>query len=134
MGRGLDWFLIEGRPTARGLAQESNASCRLAPYRVDSAAKGAPFGLVMIGALASGTPVIASTWGSAPELIEDGRTGFICPDDDAAVAACDRLGELSRADCRTAAEQRFSAARMVGDYEELFRSPVGQAGAARMTG
>lgn len=93
-----------------------------------------PFGLVMIEALASGTPVIASTWGSAPELIEDGRTGFICPDDDAAVAACERVGELSRADCRRAAEQRFSAERMVGDYEELFRSLVGRAGAVRMTG
>lgn len=79
-----------------------------------------PFGLVMIEALACGTPVLSFREGSAPELIEHGVTGFLCEDMDDLV---DRMGEaatLDRAACRAAAEERFAAERMVADHLDLF--------------
>jgi glycosyltransferase involved in cell wall biosynthesis len=66
-----------------------------------------PFGIVMVEALACGTPVIATRCGSTPEVIEHGRTGFLCDNTEELVAAVGRLGEISRAYCRAAAEQRF---------------------------
>jgi glycosyltransferase involved in cell wall biosynthesis len=79
-----------------------------------------PFGLVMIEAMACGTPVIAFPGGSVEEIIEPGRTGFIVEDLDAAVAAVAQVGRLDRAGCREAFELRFSAERMAGDYLELY--------------
>jgi glycosyltransferase involved in cell wall biosynthesis len=79
-----------------------------------------PFGLVMIEALACGTPVIAFRGGSVPEVIEHGRTGFIVDDLDDAVAATRRVGELSRQRCRQAFDERFTASRMAHDYLELY--------------
>jgi glycosyltransferase involved in cell wall biosynthesis len=83
-----------------------------------------PFGLVMVEALASGTPVLALDCGSVPEVIEHGRTGFVCQSEAELVAAVDRIGELDRFACRQAAETRFSAARMAADYEQLYASLV----------
>ena len=60
-----------------------------------------PFGLSMVEAMACGTPVVATRLGSVPEVVADGRTGFVVDDLDAAVHAVGRLGELSRADCRS---------------------------------
>lgn len=80
-----------------------------------------PFGLVVIEALACGTPVIAFRRGSVPELIEPGRTGFVCDGVDAAVAAVGQLDTLSRRACRQAFERRFTAARMATEYVELYR-------------
>src|SRR5213075_1792967 len=71
-----------------------------------------PFGLVMVEAMACGTPVIAYRCGSVPEVIDDGVTGFICDDLEQAVAAIARVPELSRATCRRVFEERFTAARM----------------------
>jgi glycosyltransferase involved in cell wall biosynthesis len=79
-----------------------------------------PFGLVMIEALACGTPVIASRRASTPEVIEHGRTGFLVDDVDAAVAAARDIGRLQRADCRAAFEARFTASRMARDYVEIY--------------
>jgi glycosyltransferase involved in cell wall biosynthesis len=79
-----------------------------------------PFGLVMIEALASGTPVLAFPEGAAPEIVEHGRTGFLCADEDAMVAAIGRLDELDPAACRQAAEDRFSTERMAADHLALF--------------
>ena len=79
-----------------------------------------PFGMVMIEALASGTPVIASPHGAAPEIVEPGRTGFLCADEDAMVDAVRRIGAIDRRDCRTAAERRFSRERMARDYLGLY--------------
>lgn len=81
-----------------------------------------PFGLVMAEALAAGTPVITTHRGAAPELVDDGVTGFLCGDEDAMVRAVERVGRLDRGDCRAAAERRFSASRMTRDYEQLFRT------------
>jgi glycosyltransferase involved in cell wall biosynthesis len=79
-----------------------------------------PFGLVMIEAMACGTPTIAFPAGSVPEIIDDGITGYIVKDEAAAVAAVDRLGELDRAEVRHQFEKRFTAQRMAEDYVELY--------------
>jgi glycosyltransferase involved in cell wall biosynthesis len=81
-----------------------------------------PFGLVMAEALATGTPVLAFPNGAAPEIIDHGRTGYLCQDEDEMTAAVGRLSEISRAQCRAAAEQRFSLARMAADYDRLYRA------------
>ncbi|RMH54159.1 MAG: glycosyltransferase family 4 protein [Candidatus Hydrogenedentota bacterium] len=89
-----------------------------------------PFGLVMIEAFACGTPVIAYRRGSVPEVMEDGRTGFIVdpPTDDEerglaeAAAAVRRLESLDRADVRRVFERRFTAERMARNYVALYRS------------
>jgi glycosyltransferase involved in cell wall biosynthesis len=80
-----------------------------------------PFGLVMIEAMACGTPVVAYRRGSVPEVIEDGVTGFVVDDVEGAVAALGRIENLSRERCREAFERRFSAARMAGEYVEVYR-------------
>ncbi len=83
-----------------------------------------PFGLVMIEALACGTPVIGYRRGSVPEIIEHGRTGFIVDGVREAVAATERVDELSRADCRRAYEQRFSPARMSDNYLAVYQDLI----------
>jgi glycosyltransferase involved in cell wall biosynthesis len=79
-----------------------------------------PFGLVMIEALATGTPVIGFRRASVPEVIRDGETGFVVDDIDEMADAIGRLGEIDRAVCRQEAEERFSVRRMVDDYEAMF--------------
>jgi glycosyltransferase involved in cell wall biosynthesis len=88
-----------------------------------------PFGLVMIEAMACGTPVIAYPAGSVPEVVEDGLTGFIVRNEAEAVAAVQRLGQLDRARIRRRFEERFTARRMAQDYVEIYRrlaQPVGR--------
>jgi glycosyltransferase involved in cell wall biosynthesis len=80
-----------------------------------------PFGLVMIEAMACGTPVIAFNRGSVPEIVEHGVTGLIVEDEAAAVAAIRRIPSLSRAVVRRNFEQRFTAERMAEDYLALYR-------------
>src|SRR3984957_10335024 len=81
-----------------------------------------PFGLVMIEAMACGTPVIAYNRGSVPEIIDDGLTGFIVEDETSAVAAVDRVSGLSREAIRKQFEVRFTARRMALDYLAAYRS------------
>src|SRR5882762_9563625 len=81
-----------------------------------------PFGLVMIEAMACGTPVIAFNRGSVPEIVEDGLTGFIVEDETSAVAAVKGLPELSREKVRKRFEERFTARRMATDYLAVYRS------------
>jgi glycosyltransferase involved in cell wall biosynthesis len=80
-----------------------------------------PFGLVMIEALACGTPVIAWRRGSVPEVVEEGVTGYVVDGVDQAVQAVSRIDRLRRADCRRAFEERFDARRMAKDYVEVYR-------------
>jgi glycosyltransferase involved in cell wall biosynthesis len=89
-----------------------------------------PFGLVMIEAMACGTPVIAYRSGSVPEVIEDGVNGFIVDDIDGAVDAVGRLGEIDRATVRAAFEDRFTAERMARDYVRLYQKLIGHDSAA----
>jgi len=81
-----------------------------------------PFGLVMVEALSSGTPVIGFRRASVPEVVEDGRTGFVVDDLDGMVEAIDRIDEIDRRACRASAEERFSVRRMVDDVESMYRS------------
>jgi glycosyltransferase involved in cell wall biosynthesis len=79
-----------------------------------------PFGLVMIEAMACGTPVIAYRHGSVPEVMEEGVTGFVVSGIDDAVRAVERVPSLSRRHCREVFEERFSAARMARDYVKIY--------------
>ena len=80
-----------------------------------------PFGLVMIEAMACGTPVIAFNRGSVPEVIDHGLTGFVVEDEAEAVAAVPRLASLSRTAIRQCFERRFSSRRMAEDYLSLYQ-------------
>jgi glycosyltransferase involved in cell wall biosynthesis len=80
-----------------------------------------PFGLVMPESMVCGTPVIAIARGSAPELIVDGKTGFLCKDLEECVKAVDRVSEIDRRACREHVEKNFSALRMVSGYEAVYR-------------
>jgi glycosyltransferase involved in cell wall biosynthesis len=80
-----------------------------------------PFGLVMIEALACGTPVIAFNRGSVPEIVEHGLTGFIVEDEAGAVSSVDGISQLSRQTIRERFEHRFTARRMAQDYLAVYR-------------
>ena len=79
-----------------------------------------PFGLVLIEALACGTPVLAYRRGSIPEIIEHGITGFVSENLSEMVAAVDQLGQIDRRRCRASFDQRFTADRMARDYVALY--------------
>ncbi len=79
-----------------------------------------PFGLVMIEAMACGTPVIAYPSGSVPEVVDDGVTGFIVKNEAEAVAAAKRLDKIDRAGVRAGFERRFTSRRMAEDYLKLY--------------
>jgi glycosyltransferase involved in cell wall biosynthesis len=86
-----------------------------------------PFGLVMIEAPACGTPVLSFDSGAAPEIVEDGRTGFVCRSEADMVAKIDLLGKIDRAGCRARAEERFSTRRMAADHLDLYEELVEEA-------
>jgi glycosyltransferase involved in cell wall biosynthesis len=92
-----------------------------------------PFGLVMIEAMACGTPVIAFNRGSVPEVVDDGLTGFIVEDETSAVAAVSRLPELSRDKIRRRFEERFTARRMANDYLAVYRSLMAKRASPRLS-
>jgi glycosyltransferase involved in cell wall biosynthesis len=80
-----------------------------------------PFGLVMIEAMACGTPVIALRRGSVPEIVEEGVSGFVVDTVEQATAAVRRIPSLDRAKVRNAFERRFTAERMTRGYLEIYR-------------
>ena len=80
-----------------------------------------PFGLVMIEAMACGTPVVARPCGSVPEIVVHGRTGFVADTLVELADAVKRLDEIDRSECRRHVERHFSAARMAEDYEKVYR-------------
>jgi glycosyltransferase involved in cell wall biosynthesis len=85
-----------------------------------------PFGLVMIEALACGTPVIAYGHGSVPEIIQHGVTGLVVQDQDQALAAAQEVGRLDRSRCRRAFERRFTATTMALAYLSVYRELIGR--------
>ena len=93
-----------------------DAVCLLNPIRWDE-----PFGMVMIEAMACGTPVVTNDRGSASEIIDEGVTGFLCSDEASLVASLHKVTSLNRSHCRAAVEQRFSSRRMAADHIALYR-------------
>ena len=91
-----------------------------------------PFGLVMIEAMACGTPVIAFDRGSVPEILEEGLTGFIVNSVEEAIEAVQRVVALDRRRVRARFEQRFTAARMARDYVATFEQLVDPEGALKV--
>jgi glycosyltransferase involved in cell wall biosynthesis len=85
-----------------------------------------PFGLVMIEALACGTPVVAYEGGSVAEVMDDGVNGFIVQNQQQAIAAARRIGQIDRSACRRGFDERFTAARMAGGYVDVYRRLIAQ--------
>jgi glycosyltransferase involved in cell wall biosynthesis len=83
-----------------------------------------PFGLVMVEALAAGTPVLAFPNGAAPEIVEHGVTGYLCDDEDQMAKAVIDVQSLDRAACRQAVLTRFSTARVVEDHLALYERVI----------
>jgi glycosyltransferase involved in cell wall biosynthesis len=83
-----------------------------------------PFGLILIEAMACGTPVIAFNRGAVTEIVEDGLTGFVVEDEEEAIAASARLSRLSRGAIRRRFEERFTAQRMAREYLVVYRSLI----------
>lgn len=106
-------------PHEEKLSLLAGATALLNPIRWNE-----PFGLVMIEALACGTPVLAFPEGAAPEIVQDGVTGFLCADEDDMADKIGRVGELDRVACRAAIEGYFSTERMVNEHIELFSSMI----------
>ena len=84
-----------------------------------------PFGIVMIEALATGTPVVAYRMGAIPEVIDPGKTGFVVENEVEMVEAVGKLDSIHRADCRRSVEARFTIAKMVEGYEEVYQKILG---------
>jgi glycosyltransferase involved in cell wall biosynthesis len=83
-----------------------------------------PFGLVMIEAMACGTPVIAFPSGSVREVVDDGVTGFVVKNETDAVSVIQRLGELDRREIRAHFEERFTSRRMAQEYVTCYQTLV----------
>jgi glycosyltransferase involved in cell wall biosynthesis len=114
LGRGVEYLGELGERDKFALL--GSAAALLNPIQWDE-----PFGLVMIEALATGTPVLTLDRGAAPEIVVDGATGFITHDTVELFERVARVDELDRAACRRSAETRFSATRMVDDHLDLYR-------------
>jgi glycosyltransferase involved in cell wall biosynthesis len=112
---GPDAVYLGEVPHERKVELLAGARAMLFPIRWNE-----PFGMVMLEAMACGTPVLAFREGAAPEVIDDGTTGFLCDDDAAMVAALGRISDLRRRDCRAAVEGYFSTERMVAEHVELY--------------
>ncbi len=85
-----------------------------------------PFGLVIAESLAAGAPVVSWQRGAAPEIISEGRTGYLIPFGDvaAAVAAVNKLGQLDRAECRRYIETNFSVENIIDQYEDYYYAVI----------
>lgn len=112
LGGPIEWVGgVEG-PAKRRLFER--ARCTLCPIRWEE-----PFGLVMVESMAAGTPVIAFRRGAAPEVVADGRTGFVVDDVDGMAAAVERTHTIDPYACRQHVEEHFTAAAMADGYLSL---------------
>jgi glycosyltransferase involved in cell wall biosynthesis len=92
-----------------------------------------PFGMVMLEALACGTPVVARARGAAPEIVDHGRVGFVGETDAELAAAMERIDDIDRLTCRTWASQRFSLEHMAKEYEQQYLLAVERSGARSLS-
>jgi glycosyltransferase involved in cell wall biosynthesis len=113
LGDGVEYVGEVGRQRKLQLLQSAQAL--LNPIRWPE-----PFGLVMIEALACGTPVVTTRWGAAPEIVTDGETGWLCDSPDDLAIGLQRAGDIERAACRSAVETYFSTERMVREHLDLY--------------
>jgi glycosyltransferase involved in cell wall biosynthesis len=113
LGPGVEWT---GEANAiRKKELLSAARCLLFPLQWDE-----PFGIVMVEAMACGTPVVALNKGSVPEVVEDGVTGFVCADLSECADALARLDEIDPVACRKHAQTNFDVDKMVSGYENAY--------------
>jgi glycosyltransferase involved in cell wall biosynthesis len=114
LGGDIEYIGEVGRSDKLQLLGE--ATCLLNPINWPE-----PFGMVMIEALATGTPVIATREGSAPEIVDDGVTGYVVGNRNELAEALSKVSGIDRFACRKAAEERFSAERMVADHVAVYQ-------------
>jgi len=88
-----------------------------------------PFGMVIVEALAAGTPVLAFAQGAAPEIIEHGVNGFLVEDEHEMAAMVPKAAEIDPAECRRTAQERFSPDRVAAGYEEVYSASITGVGA-----
>jgi glycosyltransferase involved in cell wall biosynthesis len=119
LGRDVELVLNGDRPTTNRLLSE--ARCLIMPIRWHE-----PFGMVMIEAMVSGTPVVAMRRGSVPEVVRHGSTGWICDDESELATALQRVGELDPGDCVAHARSAFGADLMARRYEQVYRHAIAQ--------
>src|SRR3954447_4809862 len=117
LGNDVELILNGGRQTTNRLLTE--ARCLIMPIRWHE-----PFGMVMIEAMASGTPVVALRRGSVLEIVQHGATGWICDDPDELPAALRRCDELEPSACVAHVRNRFSARVMAQGYEDVYRRVI----------
>jgi glycosyltransferase involved in cell wall biosynthesis len=117
LGDGIEFVGEADRPDALSLLQ--GAAALLNPIQWCE-----PFGLVMIEALAAGTPVLAFPNGAAPEIIDDGVTGFLCSDEEQMVRRVADIAKLDRRACRDVVVSRFSTARVVEDHVATYERVI----------
>jgi glycosyltransferase involved in cell wall biosynthesis len=110
---------VKGREKANLLAR---AKAMLFPIQWEE-----PFGLAMVEAMVSGTPVVAFRHGAASEVVEEGVTGFLADDVDGMVEAVERIKEIDLKKCAAAASQRFGPARMAEGYLNVYEHSIEQA-------
>jgi glycosyltransferase involved in cell wall biosynthesis len=107
---------VERLPYRNLVQTMGNAKAFLFPLQWDE-----PFGMVVVEAMAAGTPVLAYRRGSMPELIKNGETGYLVENEDAMLDVVKRVETLDRARCRAWVEERFSVDQMVDGYERLYK-------------
>jgi glycosyltransferase involved in cell wall biosynthesis len=120
LGRGVEWVGEVGGSAKKELL--AKAACLLFPARWHE-----PFGLVIVEAMACGTPVVALRAGSVPELVSEGKSGVLCDRPSELAAAIDAARRLDPTSCRAHAAQRFGADRMVAGYDALYRRTLAAA-------
>jgi glycosyltransferase involved in cell wall biosynthesis len=120
LGDDVEW--LEEPPKERKHDLLARARALVMPIQWDE-----PFGMVMIEALASGTPVVALRRGAVPEIVEDGRNGFVCDRPEELPAAIERAGEIDPDACRQVVEDRFSLQTMARGYERVYLAAVERA-------
>ena len=104
------------------LSALADAACLLNPIQWPE-----PFGMVMVEALACGSPVITTRQGAAPEIVKEGIGGFVCDDEESLIAGIRRIGEIDRVGCRAFVDAHFSVARMVQRHLAFYERVIGEA-------